>query len=117
MRLVLASGSPRRKELLDRLRLDFEVRAPDVDETRLPEEQPASYVERVARAKAGAVETVIVGGAVVYHEGRFAKVDRDATLTEIAGALNRPDTSAEAERRRLAAVLVAPARDFYRDWI
>ena len=71
----------------------------------------------VRRAKAGAVETVIVGGVVVYHEGRFAKVDRDATLTEIARALSRPDTSAEAERRRLAAALMEPVRDFYREWI
>jgi hypothetical protein len=71
----------------------------------------------VRRAKAGAVETVIVGGTVVFHEGRFAKVDRDATLTEIARALDRPDTSAEAERRRLAAALIKPVRDFYRDWV
>jgi septum formation protein len=74
VRLVLASGSPRRKQLLDGLRLDFEVRAPDVDETRLPEEQPAAYVERVARAKAGALvaEGLIVIGAdtAVVHEGK-----------------------------------------------
>ena len=74
MRLVLASGSPRRKELLDGLRLDFEVRAPDVDETRLPEEQPASYVERVARAKAGAVADegliVVAADTAVVHEGK-----------------------------------------------
>lgn len=74
MRLVLASGSPRRKEALDRLRLDFEVRAPNVDETRLPEEQPASYVERVARAKAGAVADegliVVAADTAVVHEGK-----------------------------------------------
>jgi septum formation protein len=74
MRLVLASGSPRRRELLDRLRLDFEVRASDVDETRLPEEQPASYVERVARAKAGAVADegliVVAADTAVVHEGK-----------------------------------------------
>jgi septum formation protein len=74
VRLVLASGSPRRKQLLDGLRLDFEVRAPDVDETRLPEEQPAAYVERVARAKAEALvgEGLIVIGAdtAVVHEGK-----------------------------------------------
>jgi septum formation protein len=74
VRLVLASGSPRRKQLLDGLRLDFEARAPDVDETRLPEEQPAAYVERVARAKAEALvgEGLIVIGAdtAVVHEGK-----------------------------------------------
>ena len=84
-----------------------------------PWQDPALPLEEVLvrRAKAGAVETVIVGGAVIYHEGRFAKVDRDATLTEIARALDRPDTSAEAERRRLAAALMEPVRAFYRDWI
>ncbi len=74
MRLVLASGSPRRKELLDRLGLDFEMRAPHVDETRLPEEQPASYVERVARAKAEAIAedglVVVAADTAVVHEGR-----------------------------------------------
>lgn len=68
------------------------------------------------RAKAGAVETVIIGGAVVYHEGRFARVDRDATLTELAHALDRADTVAEGERRALAADLIAPVRAFYEDW-
>jgi septum formation protein len=75
MRLVLVSDSPRRKGLLETLQLDFEVRPVDVDETRLPEEGPAAYVERVARAKAeaGAGEDVIVIAAdtTVVHEGRI----------------------------------------------
>jgi septum formation protein len=75
MRLVLASGSPRRKRLLETLQLEFEVRPADIDETRLPGEGPAAYVERVARAKAeaGAGEDVIVIAAdtAVVHEGRI----------------------------------------------
>ena len=75
MRLVLASGSPRRQELLQRIGLEFEVRPADIDETRLPDEAPASYVERVARAKAEAVagEGLIVVGAdtAVAHDGRI----------------------------------------------
>jgi N-acyl-D-aspartate/D-glutamate deacylase len=70
----------------------------------------------VRRAKAGAVETVIVDGGVVYHEGTFTRVDRQATLADIARALDRPDTPHEAERRRLAAALLGPVGDFYRDW-
>jgi len=74
MRLVLASGSPRRRALFDTLLLDFEVEAPDVDETRLPDEAPAVYVERIAAAKArtAAGEGRIVVGAdtTVVHEGR-----------------------------------------------
>lgn len=50
--LVLASGSPRRRELLAGLGLDFLVRPVDLDETPLPGELPEPYVLRLARAKA-----------------------------------------------------------------
>lgn len=68
------------------------------------------------RAKAGAVETVIIGGKTVYHEGRFAKIDHDAVLEDIGRALTRPDTDAETALRRLASDLIEPVRDFYRGW-
>lgn len=75
MRLILASASPRRQELLRQLRLDFEVVPTDVDETRFPDEPPAAYVERVARAKAEAVAgpgLIVVGAdTTVVHEGRI----------------------------------------------
>lgn len=53
-RLVLASASPRRKELLGQIGLAFSVCPIDVDETPHPGEDPARYVERLARAKAEA---------------------------------------------------------------
>ena len=53
--LVLASQSPRRKELLERAGLQFTIRVPKVDEVRLPDEPPEIYVERLARDKAFAV--------------------------------------------------------------
>lgn len=59
-RLVLASRSPRRRELLEQLGLALEVRPTDADETVLPGEAPRDYVLRVAREKARAS-----GGAVV----------------------------------------------------
>jgi septum formation protein len=74
VRLVLASSSPRRAEILDRLGLDFDVEAADVDETRRPDETPLDYVERLARAKALAVfrpGSLALGfDTVVVHEGR-----------------------------------------------
>ena len=74
MKLVLASTSPRRRELLETLGLTFEVVAPNVDELRLPEEEPYDYVERIARAKANAVAQpgVVAVGAdtTVVIEGR-----------------------------------------------
>jgi len=53
--LVLASTSLYRKELLQRLGLDFTTTAPNVDESRLPEESPEHLVRRLAEEKARAV--------------------------------------------------------------
>ena len=50
--LFLASGSPRRRELLTQIGVAFSVIGADIDETPLPDESPADYVERLARAKA-----------------------------------------------------------------
>lgn len=55
LRLVLASTSAYRRELLERLGLPFTVAAPHVDETPLPGELPVDLVSRLARAKAEAV--------------------------------------------------------------
>lgn len=52
MRLILASGSPRRAELLRSAGFDFEVRVSDVDETPHDGESPGDYTLRVARDKA-----------------------------------------------------------------
>ncbi|MFO7189635.1 MAG: Maf family nucleotide pyrophosphatase [Pseudomonadota bacterium] len=53
-RLVLASTSPYRRALLERLRLPFEVTKPEVDETPLPDEAPDALALRLAEAKARA---------------------------------------------------------------
>lgn len=64
--LVLGSTSRYRRELLSRLKVPFEVCAPDVDETPLPSEQPAALAQRLALAKAQAVaqkypQAVVIG--------------------------------------------------------
>jgi len=53
--LILASTSRYRRELLERLRLNFSIVAPEVDETPLPAEAPAVLAQRLALAKAQAV--------------------------------------------------------------
>jgi septum formation protein len=53
--LILASTSRYRRELLERLRLNFSTVAPEVDETPLPAEAPAVLAQRLALAKAQAV--------------------------------------------------------------
>ena len=64
--LILASTSPYRRELLERLRLPFTVHSPQVDETARPGEHAAALAERLAWAKADAVaarwpEAVVIG--------------------------------------------------------
>ncbi len=50
--LILGSSSPYRRELLERLHLDFEVDSPDIDETPRPGEIAPNYVKRLAHEKA-----------------------------------------------------------------
>ncbi|WEK10720.1 MAG: Maf family protein [Candidatus Pseudomonas colombiensis] len=52
--LYLASGSPRRRELLTQIGVPFTAISADIDETPLLDESPAAYVERLARGKAAA---------------------------------------------------------------
>ena len=62
---MLASGSPRRKQLLEMLRIPFRVIVPNVDEHVLPGERPDTYVTRLSRAKAEAVVPRVNGGVVL----------------------------------------------------
>jgi septum formation protein len=64
--LILGSTSPYRRELLERLRLPFEVQRPEVDETPLDGETPVALAQRLAMAKAQAVaqrfpQAIVIG--------------------------------------------------------
>lgn len=65
MGIVLASASPRRKELLERMGLDFTVRVTDLDETMDPFADPTDEVARVAALKAKAVYPLCHDGDVI----------------------------------------------------
>jgi nucleoside triphosphate pyrophosphatase len=54
-KVILASASPRRHELLSQIGVQFEVRAPDIDESPIEGEDPVSYVHRLAIRKAAAI--------------------------------------------------------------
>jgi septum formation protein len=74
--VVLASGSPRRHELLTQIGVDFTVRVPDIDETPRPDEGAVAYVRRLAVAKAAAVaaapgELVIAADTTVELGGQI----------------------------------------------
>ena len=82
MSLILASQSPRRRELLGFFRIPFEVRVADIDETMDPEKAPFDEVGRVSRAKALAVEretgdAVIAADTIVVCEGKVLGKPRD----------------------------------------
>jgi len=68
-RLILASSSPYRRSLLERLRVPFEVRVPAVDETPHPGETPAATALRLAQAKARAVAAREAGTAPLFVIG------------------------------------------------
>ena len=76
-RLILASSSRYRRELLERLRLAFEVVTPDLDETPLAGESPADTALRLAAAQARAVAARIEApeGAVVIGSDQVATFD------------------------------------------
>ena len=72
--LILGSTSRYRRELLERLRVPFDVVAPDVDESPLPGEAPAALAVRLALAKASAVSAAYPG-AVVIGSDQVAELD------------------------------------------
>ena len=72
--LILASSSPRRRELLQQLGLEFEIFSPEIDESVLVGESVAAYVERLACAKAEAV-SIQYPNAIVIAADTSLSVD------------------------------------------
>jgi septum formation protein len=73
-RLILASSSAYRRELLSRLRIPFDVMVPDIDETPHPEESPDATALRLAREKAAAIAATI-SDALVIGSDQVATLD------------------------------------------
>ncbi|SDG99860.1 septum formation protein [Paraburkholderia steynii] len=76
-RLILASSSPYRRELLERLRIPFDVAVPAIDETPLAGESPEATALRLAQAKARAVASGLTSGeqALVIGSDQVATYD------------------------------------------
>ena len=75
MQLILASGSPRRRELLSLFGIPFAVRAADIDETMDPQKPPFDEVARVSRCKALAVpheeaDLIVAADTIVVCGGK-----------------------------------------------
>ncbi len=120
-RLVLASGSPRRAELLGAIGLSFVVRAADIDESLAPDEAPDEYVLRLAAAKAAAVATpgeIVVGAdTTVEVDGVIlgkpaGDHDARAMLRRLSGRAHRVHTGVTvlAGSRRLERLVTTSVR-------
>jgi septum formation protein len=94
MRLILASASPRRAELLSAAGFAFDVRPVDVDETPMPAEDPAAYVLRLAVLKAHSCERASEDEVILAA---------DTTVVVDGQILAKPED--EADSRRMLRLL------------
>ncbi|HKU74293.1 MAG TPA: Maf family protein [Pyrinomonadaceae bacterium] len=88
-KLVLASGSPRRAEILERAGWPHEIIVAGIDETLLPNEEAAAYVQRLARSKAEKVASGLDHGLVL---------GADTTVVVANQILGQPVDEADAGR-------------------
>lgn len=95
MRVILASASPRRAELLARVTYPFAVLPAEIDERRLPGEDPESHVRRLAREKAARVsrehrDAWVLGADTIVAQGDeiFGKPCDDADAARMLGRLS-----------------------------
>ena len=97
MQLILASQSPRRKELLGLFHIPFTVRIADIDETMDPEKAPFDEVSRVSRLKALAIprepgDVVIAADTIVVCEGKvLGKPRTEAAAVQMLSLLSGRD--------------------------
>jgi len=91
--LVLASASPRRRELLEQLGLVLVIAAAEIDETPLPGERPADYVRRVAGAKCDAVAAAQAGATPA-----LPVLAADTTVIAAGEILGKPADADDARR-------------------
>ena len=97
MKLILASASPRRKELLGLFHIPFEIRVADIDESMDPDKAPFDEVARVSRKKALAIprencDTVIAADTIVVCQGRvLGKPRSEAQAVEMLRLLSGRD--------------------------
>lgn len=99
--IILASGSPRRQELLDQIKVTYRVNPVDLDESPLPNETPLDYVQRLAAEKSAAciaqlgdslpvlaADTAVVLGGLIMGKPK----DRDDAFTmlrQLSGKIHR----------------------------
>ena len=91
-KLILASSSPRRAEVLRNAGIEFEVRPADIDETRRPSEPASDYVQRLALEKARAAADSETSA------NNFIVIGADTVVVNAGEILLKPDSPDDARR-------------------
>ena len=111
LRVILASQSPRRRELLSLIGIRHEVRPADVDETVLPSEEPIAQCERLAREKVAAIaqhepDALVIGSdTIVVLDGEILGKpvdvsDAESILAKLSGRTHTVHTAVAVARGR-----------------
>lgn len=116
-KIILASSSPRRKELISWTRIPFSIAPADIDERVMPDETPLELVQRLALEKAQKIagtETdaiVLAADTIVVHQGTIIGKPRNATHAEQILRSLRDKT----HQVITAIALIAPNKSAHRD--
>ena len=97
---------------LDAVILDYDSATHPYQDVEIPPLDAMIY-----RAKSKDVHAVMVDGEVIYQDGRFLKIDREAILDEIAAALAKPRSPDEMARLKLAHDVFPHVERFYADYL
>ena len=113
MNIILASTSPYRRRLLERLQLPFRCVSPETDETPLPDEAPAALAVRLARAKAESIAK-LQPGALIIGSDQVASIE--GSIMGKPGNFNSASAQLRSSSGRevvfyTAIALIAPNRD------
>jgi septum formation protein len=111
-RIILASQSPRRRELLSLIGIPHDVRPADLDESLLPGEEPVPHAERLARSKAEVIAArepgaIVIGAdTIVVLDGEIlgkpaTPSEAHATLRKLSGRTHTVHTAVAVARNGL----------------
>ena len=114
--LVLASQSPRRRQLLSRMGIDFSLARADIEERQKPEEKAVDFVDRMARSKALAVADghpdcwILAADTIVVIDGEILGKPRDEAdachmLARLAGCWHQVFTAFTLHHQTLAITI------------
>lgn len=110
MRFILASSSPRRREIISTMIDNFEIIKPDIDETQHENEAPLDYVARLSREKAAAVQAQINDDSPILAADTVVILAADTIGIETNGEILGKPINAEDARAMLKRLCNRPHR-------